>query len=143
MKKLFLFSLLALILGSSNCFSQGWDQYYEIKNKISQLGYSIDKDSYAMLAKGEQFYVEKTFYAGWEYILVAFSIDTDVKDVDVSVYETDGSLYKKDVDAEAIALVEINTPITRKMTIYVKNYNSDTPTLESNCRLLIASKRSY
>jgi hypothetical protein len=140
-KLLFLFAVLIFFGTSTKIMSQGWDDYYKIKNALIENGFTVSKDVYQDLKEGETFKLEKDFYSGNDYVLVAFSIDGDVKDVDLYVYELDGDLYIKDATDANYALVEMSPQYSRNMTIKVKNYKSQTPSYLSKCLLLVAYKK--
>lgn len=142
MKRIMFVALL--LLSSIFSFSQsGLDKYYYAVKYLQNNGYSIDRQEYGLLKEGQYYYYEKTFYEGYTYAIVALSIDEDVQDLDLYVYESDGSLHIKDADKKPAAGVDVSVSFTRKMTVKVVNYDSDTPTVPSNCKLIIASKRIY
>ena len=70
--------------------------------------------------------------------IVACSNDVDVTDVDVFVYLSDGSLFMKDDDRSALAIVKFECTYSQQVKIVIKNYSSLTPNYASTIRYFIA-----
>jgi hypothetical protein len=134
-KGIFLFFLTTLSLQS---FSQSLYNY--AKSYLRENGYTISADQQADLAQGETAGHVKTFYSGNRYMIIALSDDSDVSDVDVFLYYTNGTLDSKDADTEKIAVLTFEPSYTRDMRVVVKNYASSTPRYKSKCRIIIGYK---
>jgi hypothetical protein len=140
MKKLFF--LFGLLFFANSIFSQNTEVYSKIKTYIENMGYTIsNKNSfYANLKQGEKFFSYKTFYPNNEYIIVAFSEDYYVNDIDVYLCETNGDIYKKDTDVDDVAVLKFSPAYEYSMKLYVENYDSDDPNYSSKCWVLIGYK---
>lgn len=140
MKKILL--LFTILLLNIVLFAQN-QRYYEVRNYIISLGYSIDENAnvwHQNLTEKDQFYNYKNYIYGNEYILVAFSQDTDVLDVDLWLCNPDGSIYKKDTDTENIAVLFFTPAENYYMKTYVQNYSSLYPSYPSTCWLIVGYK---
>jgi hypothetical protein len=140
MKKLFL--LFTILLFNIGLFAQN-QRYYDVRNFIVNLGYTIDETSnvwHQNLAEKEFFYNYKTYYQGTDYILVAFSQDIDVLDIDLWLCDTDGSVFKKDTDIENTAILYFSPAQNYYMKTVVQNYSSNYPYYSSTCWLIIGYK---
>ena len=138
MKKLLL--LFSLTLGLSISMLAQGPLYKEMKALLKSEGYTISEEYYSDLAEGAFFYNTKMFYTDNHYLIVALSDDADVQDVDLYLYEEDGSEYEKDTDTDAMAVIHFEPVVGRTMKMSVKNYDSDTPNYESRCWLIVAFK---
>ena len=143
MKKLFLFIAFILLI-NIGVFSQN-QRYYDIRNFIVNLGYTVDENTnvwHQDLTEKNWFYNYKTYYYGKSYILVAFSQDEDVTDIDLWLCDLDGvSTFKKDTDIENIAILYFNPAETYyNMKTIVQNYKSNYPSYSSTCWLIIGYK---
>lgn len=85
-------------------------------------GYSLSTAKYGYINKGEKFYNYKTFSAGLEYAIVAYSENQNV-DVDLYLYDYDGYLKLKDTGSGEWALLNFSTWEQMRMKIVVKNYS--------------------
>lgn len=141
MKKLLL--ALMLFIASFCAFAQEPSQSYEyltIKQYTINNGYSIVEDKWGYSAQGGTLYSYKTFYAGCTYIVFGMSQDTDVQDVDMHLYYSDGTLYTKDNTTDKAAAVEITPLVNVTLKIVLTNYRSNTPNDRSLCRYFVAYK---
>jgi hypothetical protein len=140
MKKILL--LFAILLFNIGLFAQN-QRYYEVRNYIISLGYSIDENAnvwHQNLTEKDQFYNYKNYIYGNEYILVAFSQDTDVLDVDLWLCNPDGTIFKKDTDTKNIAVLFFTPAENYYMKTYVQNYSSLYPSYPSTCWLIVGYK---
>lgn len=134
MKKL-LFTLTLLVV-SLTTFSQ--TNYEAYKTYYRSYGWNIGNEQYADLIQGNSAYTNMNFTAGSTYNIVACSNDNDVTDVDVYVYYPDGTLFMKDNDSSALAIVTFNCIYSQQLKIVIKNYLSRTPMYASTIRYFIA-----
>jgi hypothetical protein len=137
MKKMLL--LLAFVAGTFYSIAQS-GAFNERKAYLRNQGYTILDEFYDDLKEGYSTYRYRNFYSSGSYIIFAMSEDTDVEDVDLYVYETDGDEYISDHTVRRMAAVDVNVLVSREMKIVVKNYKSRTPSYASRCRFLIAYK---
>jgi hypothetical protein len=137
MKKMLL--LFAFMAGAFYSIAQN-GAFNERKAYLRNQGYSILDEFYDDLKEGYTTYRYRNFYASGSYIIFAMSEDTDVEDIDLYVYETNGDEYVSDYSVRRMAAVDINVLVSREMKIVVKNYKSRTPYYASRCRFLIAYK---
>ncbi len=112
----------------------------ELRAYLRKEGYSISTEQYAYLSKGEKAGHTKTFYDGTQYAIVAYSENSDVKDVDIYLYDEDGSLLVKDTDSDTFAIISYTPYTTREMRAVIKNYDSYSSTKEYKCEFIIAYK---
>jgi hypothetical protein len=69
----------------------------EILAILRSKGYDdISEERYAYLKEGEDAQHWRTFYAGVSYAIVAYTEDAGVRDIDVYLYDTDGTVLVKD-----------------------------------------------
>lgn len=128
--------ILTLLVASLTTFSQ--TSYETYKNLYRSYGWNIGNEQYANLIQGNTAYTYLNFTSGSTYSIIACSNDADVTDVDVYVYLSDGTLFMKDVDASAIAIVKFTCTYSQQVKIVIKNYSSLTPNYASTIRYFIA-----
>lgn len=135
MKKLLF--ILTLLIVSVTAFSQQttYDYY---KSLYRSYGWNIGNEQYADLSQGKSAYTIMNFTSGSHYAIIACSNDVDVTDVDVYVYLSDGTLFTKDTDSSALAIVDFNCTWSQQVKIVIKNYSSNTPNYSSRIRYFIA-----
>lgn len=112
----------------------------EIKAYLRQEGFSISTEQYANLSEGETARYFKNFYSGTDYAIIAYSEESGVQDIDVYLYDDDGSLIVKDTDTKDIAIITYSPYVTRQMKVVIKNYNSTSSYHEYDCKFIIAYK---
>jgi hypothetical protein len=133
-----MFFITVCFFSAITCFSQSckYNDYLEV---LRNKGYSISKEIKVSLSEDETGYYWKTFAKGLDYIIVAASDDEDVSDVDLYLYDDDGSTLKvKDTDVSSLAVVSFTPNYERSMKIIVKNYKSSTPSFSSTLRFIVA-----
>ena len=138
MKK-FLILLLFSVLSLSS-FSQNPLTIYEVKGYLTGLGYTVDDKNIwsKALTQDDYFFCYKHFSPGLEYVIFAISEDGDVQDLDVYIYNSDGSVFKKDNDYSNIGLIEYSPTIDITRKCVVKNFKSNDPYYPSKCWLVVA-----
>lgn len=134
MKKL----LIALTLFAVSLTAMSQTNYETYKNYCRNYGWNIGNEQYANLVQGSSAYTYMNFTSGSTYKIVACSNDNDVTDVDVYVYLSDGTLFMKDTDSSALAIVTFNCTYSQQVKIVIKNYSSRTPLYASTIRYFIA-----
>jgi hypothetical protein len=108
-----------------------------IKVKMANMGYTLTSDDYFTLQRGETAYKMRTCYDDSEYVVIAMPTETGVNDLDINVYDYDGSLYTKDTDSQARSMVRFSPSFDRTFKIEVKNYSSLRYNYGYDCRLLV------
>jgi len=136
MKKYIGLTILFIMMMGSNISAQNLGA--ELKALLKEKGYSISKELFSDLAEGETAYYTKTFYAGTNYAIIAYSEEYGVSDIDIYLYDDDGSVLVKDTDSDQSALVEYSPYVSREMKVVIKNYNSESSVKEYDCRFIIA-----
>jgi hypothetical protein len=124
--KMFGLALASLVwlLSSQHTIAQPAYDEYVVKQNMERLGYTLRETFYADLKEGETASRWHTFYAGSSYLIAAFPTEEGVADVDVSLYNDDGSLIEKDHDTKAFAVISRDILSTRPLKILIKNYDS-------------------
>ncbi len=112
----------------------------ELKAYLRKEGYSISTEQYAYLSKGGKAGHTKKFYDGTDYAIIAYSEESGVKDIDIYLYDEDGSLLVKDTDSKKIAIVTYSPYTTREMRAVIKNYDCSSSTKKYDCKFIIAYK---
>ena len=107
---------------------------------MRQKGFSLASNDYFTLNYRQEKYLTRKFYSSSTYCIVALPTETGVKDLDIYVYEADGTLYKKDADASKVSVVNLDLLVSREMSVYVKNYDCERTGYGYDCRLLIFYK---
>jgi len=134
--------ILSLIVISICSFAQPAqsDAYRSKKYWAVEHGYTINQDKYGYIVKGDYIYESYTFYAGTTYLIYAMSEDDDVTDVDIYLYNTNGSIYIKDSTKDSDAAVVFTPDYNIVLKVVVKNYISYDPYNKSLCRFFIGYK---
>lgn len=127
---------LVILLISTQVFSQTYTN--EIKATIRNDGLSISKEIDIYLSEGETYSFRKTFYEDNSYLIVAFSDEYGVDDIDIFLYDEDGTLLEKDTSTDDIAVVDYSPWVSREMRVVVKNYDSSSTSKNYKCKLIIA-----
>ena len=91
---------------------------------MNNEGYSLSTTKYVYLSEGESYYISKTMYSGNDYIIIAFSDDSDVKDLDISLYDEYGDLVDSSTSSENVEMLTAHAWGTTNTKIKVKNYDS-------------------
>ncbi len=150
MKKIFILSLLTLaVFFGANVQAQyagrlddmdykSAENYQELKVLLRLDGWTISTEQYAYLKQGESAYFYKTFQNALDYIIVGISDDNDVTDIDLHLYNSDGSEYDKDDTPDAAAEIWVSPYYTGQLRLTIKNAGSNTPHYASKCRFVIA-----
>jgi len=105
-------------------------------------GWTLANDRVADLKEGDSTpWWYRTFSQDLTYKIAAFSEDDDVLDLDLEVRYPDGTLYKKDVELDPVAVVVFTPSVDRYLKIKITNYESDTPYYASECKYLVFFKK--
>ena len=112
--------------------------YSEIIAILKSNGWSISEERYGDARQSNTIASNKMFYASTQYLIYAFSEDDDVRDVDISLFESDGNLYASDASSSPTASLKFTTYVTREMKVVVKNYRSLSPGYASRLKFVIA-----
>ncbi len=135
MKSLFVLLILVMFPVFSCCQAA---IFPEVLAYMRANGFTIVSDKYAYLKQGETSSYSEAFSKGRNYIICTGSDDSNVNDTDVTVYNSDGSIYMSDNESSKAATLTFEPAFTRSMTVTMKNYASSTPNSASNIRTVIA-----
>lgn len=131
--------LVLLVAATSTSYTQGKGKYYRVLGYIEDKGYTVSKNEYADLKKDEYANLTKEYYKGNSYLLVAFS-DNDGVDMDLYLYDDDGSLHSKDTDSDDMAVITFEPLRTRELRAKYKCTGASSSYTSYKCRLVIAYK---
>ena len=87
--------------------------------------------------EGEYAEYWKPFYVGISYAIVAYTDDPGVQDIDVYLYDTDGSVLVKDTEQATFAIVYYRPYVSRRMRVVIENYDSSSKYRSYNCKFII------
>ena len=132
MKTILLLSLLSTC-SPSNVFSQTKEA---VTQYITDLGYTISEHKYANISEGESCTYVRHFYEGVDYIIVGFSENVGVEDIDIYLVES-GLNLKSDASSSSFAVVEYSIGYSRDLTVKMKNYASSSSTSDYRCDFII------
>ena len=122
-------------------FSYSQDLADEVRKIMEDGGYTESTSQYAYISEGKTAYHWKTFYEGNDYAIVGFSEDDDCYDVDLYLYDTDGSsVIKKSATDESIELIEFSPHSTEELKVVIKNYDSYSSSREYKVKFIIFYK---
>jgi hypothetical protein len=137
-KMLFVLLICLIAISTSESYAQSC-AYKEYLRIIQNKGWSVGNQMKVNLSQGQTGYEYRTFYAGLKYVIVASSDDESVTDVDLYLYESDGTtLLRKDTETSALAVIEFTPSTTKRLQIIIKNHASATPNFESTHRFIVA-----
>ncbi len=91
---------------------------------MKNQGWNHADTYYAYLSEGEQTYKWRTFYEDSKYAILAFSTESGVKDLDIYLYDNDGTLLAEGTSSDDWESITYNPYSTRRMKMVVKNYDS-------------------
>jgi hypothetical protein len=113
--------------------------------KLQSYGYTVDLSDHHKVncVQGGKGYAYYKFYRGYSYIIVGSSDDYSVTDVDLYVYDTDGTtIVEHDADHSHLAVVSFTPRYDVILKVVIENYKSSTPKYASACRFVVAAKRN-
>lgn len=119
--------IIALLLTIA-CFSIGASaqtRYDKVRQMLADKGYTIGKTESQYLSVGKNFTKTLNFEKNTEYIVVAFSDDDDVTDIDLYITKSDGEEYKRDNDRSSVSVVSFHAYEDRDLTLKITNYASN------------------
>lgn len=134
--------VLALLCSSllSASAQNDCDSYHELLATFKRQGWTIVENKYCNIARGETCTFDHAFSSDLTYFICAFSCDRDVTDVDLYLYESDGTLYKKDITVGSTADFSFNPYTSRTMQVLAKNQASNTPNYNSPISILVLTR---
>lgn len=110
----------------------------EIKALYESQGYTLSDDDFFTISEvNNNLYKYRNFYSGTEYIIVVYPEESGINDLDLYLYDSDGSLLSKDSDSQPVAIVEYEPYTSRQMKVVVKLYDAYSSTYNYDVRLLI------
>jgi len=123
----------------SGLFAQS-NSYLVAKSIVIEKGYTIVEEKSAYIVEGNYLYSTRFFYQGLEYVIYADSDDSDVQDIDIYTYYSDGDGRDKDTTTDKNAVVVFTPMADITLKIVVKNYRSIDSINLSQCRYFVAYK---
>lgn len=137
MKKIFIsFAFLLLVVSS---FAQRSDEK-ELKSLMKDLGYSWIETKFATLDEGESAYYWRTFYSGNDYAIIAFSEKSEVKDIDIYLYDEEGALAGQSESSEDFEIIEHTPADSKQMKVVIKNYDCEPASDRYKCKFMVFYK---
>lgn len=129
MRKLLKLILVGLICGGAvvtaqTCEDEAKAIAEKVRQELKKFGFQV-RDTYysGMLDNGESTVFSRTFYQDNEYVLVVSSCNY-TKDVDLYVFDEDGSLIDHDSDAASSAVNTFKAEYTGTYYIKVVMYDA-------------------
>lgn len=116
------------------------DLQQKLKDKMKDMGYTWLTTQFATISQGNTAYHYRTMYAYNNYAIVAYPAESGVTDMDIYIYDTDGSLLTKDSEVDKIAVAEYTPYSTREMKIVIKNYAAYCTSCEYRCEFMVFYK---
>lgn len=131
----------ALILITSVLSFSQTNYTAEIRKIMKDGGYTESTTQYAYISEGNTAYHWKTFYSGNDYAIVGFPDDDNCYDIDLYLYDEDGStLLSKSATDDNIEVIEYTPYTSRKMKVVIKNYDSKNSTTEYKVKFMVFYK---
>ena len=137
MKKIFI--AIAFIISITSLFAQKRDEK-DLKALMKDLGYSWSETESKRLREGESVYYWRTFYSGNEYAIVAFTEDKRVYDIDLLLYDKEGSLIDKSISGKNFEKIEFYPTEAVQVKIVLSNYQCSDELIEYKCKFMIFYK---
>ncbi len=137
MKKIFLSFVFIIFITS--LFAQKAEEK-DLKALMKDLGYSWSETGSTKLRKGESEYYYRTFYSGNEYAILTFSEDKRVYDVDLLLYDEEGSLIDKSISGKDFEKIEFSPTEAKQLKIVLNNYDCSPELVEYKCKFMIFYK---
>ncbi|MBN2893578.1 MAG: hypothetical protein JXL97_17025 [Bacteroidales bacterium] len=135
MKKLTLLLLGFCIF--TGIYAQNTNLEQEIKVIMESYGYELSTSQYAYISEGNTAYHYKTFYEGNDYAIIGFPEDNGVNDIDLYLYDGDGTLLAEGSSEDNYEILEYTPYSTREMKIVIENYDSDYSSTEYKVKFMI------
>lgn len=139
MKKMFIIMTMLFVMLFGDLFAQS-TAYISAKQVAISYGYTIVEEKGAYIIEGDFVYNYRTFYEGCNYVIYADSDDSDVQDVDIYTYYSDGIIRDKDITSDKNAVISFIPGATIQLKIVVCNAISKDKINGSLCRYFIGYK---
>ena len=131
-----LFAITAHTKATAQCNS-----YYQVKAEYEDRGWTVSADRYCNLTQGQSSAAFSHYFSeNYNYVVAAFACDDDVRDVDIFLYTSAGSVYSQDNRTSSVAVISTSPLSSRYLQVVSRNYSSATPNYASQVRILIFSK---
>ena len=110
-------------------------------NQLKRDGYTICSNQIVYLKQRESGSHTQYFVSGRKYIIICFSDDTNVLDIEVCMRRMNNRIDNRNaIDTDEIAMLFYKPKNTRYLKVVATNLSSLTPNSESECRIIIAYK---
>jgi len=141
MKKVYLV-LIAMICLKIMTNAQSEDKSLKILDKLKSDGYTISTDQVVYLKQREFGSHTTYFYEGRKYIIICFSDDTNVLNLEVHLERMNGRIDNINaIDHGEIAMLFFKPKKSSKLNVVATNILSLTPSVVSECRIIAAFKK--
>ncbi len=120
--KISILLLFLIAVGVGRADAQGYGE--RIIKKANSYKYTIQDTVSFELKAGEVHEKLLKLEKGVEYFIVAFSDDTDIKDMDLYIYNTKKRVIAKDVEYGPMGVITYKPYVTKELKIQVKNFES-------------------
>ena len=130
---------IVMVLIASTVFAQKTEEK-EIKSLMKDLGYSWSETRSVKLMEGQSEYYWRSFFSGNEYAVLAFSEDDNVHDIDIYLYNEEGSLIYQSKASENFDIIEFSPDMAGQVKVVIKNYDSLMTDEEYKCKFMMFYK---
>ena len=137
MKKIYL--SIFFVFSISLLFTQKSEEK-DLKALMKELGYSWSETKSVKLREGESAYFWRTFYSGNDYAILAFSENSNVYDLDLHIYDKEGSLIDKSITDAGFEMIEFTQSDTKQVKIVINNYKCSPDQVVYKCKFMIFYK---
>ena len=137
MKKIYL--SLIFIFSISSLFAQKSEEK-DLKALMKELGYSWSETKSVKLREGESEYLWRTFYPENQYAILTFSENSNVYDLDLHLYDKEGSLIDKSITDTGFEMIEFTQDDTKQLKIVINNYKCSPDQVVYKCKFMIFYK---
>ena len=141
MKKVYLVLIIMICLRIMTN-AQSENNSLKILDKLKHDGYSICADQTVYLKQREFGSHTTYFYEGRKYIIICFSDDPNVLNIEVHLERMNGRIDNMNaIDHGEIAMIIFKPQKSRKLKVVATNLSSRTPNSVSECRIIVAFKK--
>ena len=136
MKKVFLVLFFGVFI-FTGISAQENNLEQEITVMMEEYGYELSTSQYAYVSEGNTAYHYKTFYEGNDYMIVGFPEDDAIYDIDLYLYDGDGTKLAESASEDNFELIEYTPYTSREMKVVIKNYDSENDYDEFKVKFMI------
>jgi len=134
-----IYFVIAWLFTLTSVFGQRAEEK-EMKSLMQDLGYSWSETKSLKLVEGQSEYYWRTLYEGNEYAILAFSDDEGLYDIDIYLYNEEGSLIDQSKASENFDILEFTPDTSGLVKVVLKNYDALSTVDEYKCKFMIFYK---